>query len=161
MTAVAVRDSVVLRGYVTRPENIPRIMDIAKEFYPNVINQMEVGGDQEVELKVRVIEIDRTKLRELGFNFLGTTNFAFLGSLPGGLAPLSSLTNPIGAASVPGHRIRQNFAANPSLLGGVVNNNHTFSDVSRRLAVRVAAENPRQPRAGDDQRPAGQHAVRR
>ena len=53
----------VLRGYVSVPENIPRIIDIAKEFYPNVINQMEVGGDQEIQLKVRVIEIDRTKLR--------------------------------------------------------------------------------------------------
>jgi pilus assembly protein CpaC len=126
VTAIAVRDSVVLRGYVTRPEDIPRIMDIAKEFYPNVINQMEVGGDQEVELKVKVIEIDRTKLKELGFNFLGTTNFAFLGSLPGGLAPLSTLNFPIGAAPALGVN-PQNFAANPSLLGGVVNNNHTFA----------------------------------
>jgi len=126
VTAIAVRDSVVLRGYVTRPEDIPRIMDIAKEFYPNVINQMEVGGDQEVELKVRVIEIDRTKLKELGFNFFGTTNFAFLGSLPGALAPLSTLTTPIGTP--PGLAINPtNFAANPSLLGGIVNNNYTFN----------------------------------
>jgi pilus assembly protein CpaC len=126
VTAIAVRDSVVLRGYVTRPEDIPRIMDIAKEFYPNVINQMEVGGDQEVELKVRVIEIDRTKLKELGFNFFGTTNFAFLGSLPGALAPLSTLTTPIAAA--PALAVNPtNFAANPSLLGGIVNNNYTFN----------------------------------
>ncbi len=126
VSAIAVRDSVVLRGYVTRPEDIPRIMDIAKEFYPNVINQMEVGGDQEVELKVKVLEVDRTKLRELGFNFLGTTNFAFLGSLPGALSPLASLSNPIGAPPALGIN-PQNFAANPSLLGGVVNNNHTFA----------------------------------
>ncbi len=86
--AVAVRESVVLRGYVSVPENIPRIIDIAKEFYPNVINQMEVGGDQEIQLKVRVVEIDRTKLRQLGFNFNGMTNNAFLAGLPGGLAPL-------------------------------------------------------------------------
>ncbi len=126
VTAIAVRDSVVLRGYVTRPEDIPRIMDIAKEFYPNVINQMEVGGDQEVELKVRVLEVDRTKLRELGFNFLGSTNFGFLGSLPGALAPLSTLNTPIAAA--PALAVNPtNFAANPSLLGGVVNNNYTFS----------------------------------
>jgi pilus assembly protein CpaC len=126
VTAVAVRDSVVLRGYVTRPENIPRIMDIAKEFYPNVINQMEVGGDQEVELKVKVLEIDRTKLKELGFNFYGNTNFGFLGSLPGALAPLSTLSTPIGA--IPQLAVNpQNFAANPSLLGGVVNNNFTFN----------------------------------
>jgi pilus assembly protein CpaC len=126
VSAIAVRDSVVLRGYVTRPEDIPRIMDIAKEFYPNVINQMEVGGNQEIQLKVRVIEIDRTKLKELGFNFLGTTNFAFLGSLPGGLAPLSSFNAPLGGPPALGIDPTK-FAANPSLLGGVVNNNHTFA----------------------------------
>jgi pilus assembly protein CpaC len=126
VTAVAVRDSVVLRGYVTRPENIPRIMDIAKEFYPNVINQMEVGGDQEVELKVRVIEIDRTKLRELGFNFLGNTNFAYLASTPGALIPLASLTNTIPGPPNLGLN-PTNFAANPSLMGGVVNNNYSFN----------------------------------
>ncbi|HXY35317.1 MAG TPA: pilus assembly protein N-terminal domain-containing protein [Planctomycetaceae bacterium] len=126
VTAIAVRDSVVLRGYVTRPENIPRIMDIAKEFYPNIINQMEVGGDQEVELKVRVLEVDRTKMKELGFNFFGTTNYAFLGSLPGALAPLSTLSTPI--ATPPTLAVNPtNFAANPSLLGGIVNNNWTFN----------------------------------
>jgi pilus assembly protein CpaC len=126
VSAIAVRDSVVLRGYVTRPEDIPRIMDIAKEFYPNVINQMEVGGNQEIQLKVRVIEIDRTKLKELGFNFLANTNFAFLGSLPGALSPLSSFTSAI--PGPPALAVNpQNFAANPSLLGGVVNNNYSFS----------------------------------
>jgi pilus assembly protein CpaC len=126
VTAIAVRDSVVLRGYVTRPEDIPRIMDIAKEFYPNVINQMEVGGDQEVELKVKVIEIDRTKMKELGFNFLANTNFAFLGSLPGALSPLASFTNAIPGPPSLGIN-PANFAANPSLLGGVVNNNYSFN----------------------------------
>jgi pilus assembly protein CpaC len=126
VTAVAVRESVVLRGYVSVPENIPRIIDIAKEFYPNVINQMEVGGDQEIQLKVRVIEIDRTKLRELGFNFLGMTNNAFMASTPGSLAPLSTLATPI--ASAPGLAVDPTkFAASPSFLGGVVNNNHSFS----------------------------------
>lgn len=126
VTAVAVKDSVVLRGYVSRPENIPRVMDIAKEFYPNVLNQMEVGGDQQIELKVRVVEIDRTKLRQLGFNFFGMTNFAFVGSEPGGLAPLATLTTPI--ASAPALAVDPTkFASTPSLLGGVVNNNHSLS----------------------------------
>ncbi len=126
VSAVAVRDSVVLRGYVSFPENIPRIMDIAKEFYPNVINQMEVGGNQEIQLKVRVIEIDRTKMKELGFNFVGLTNNAFLASTPGALAPLSTLNVPIG--SVPDVGVNPTrFAANPSLVGGVINNNHSLA----------------------------------
>jgi pilus assembly protein CpaC len=127
VTAVAVRESVVLRGYVSVPENIPRIIDIAKEFYPNVINQMEVGGDQEIQLKVRVIEIDRTKLRQLGFNFFGSTNNAFLAGIPGGLTPLSTLATPIAAAPALGVDPTKFTTAAPTLLGGVVNNNYTLS----------------------------------
>ena len=126
VTAVAVRESVVLRGYVSVPENIPRIIDIAKEFYPNVINQMEVGGNQEIQLKVRVIEIDRTKLRELGFNFSGMTNNAFLAGIPGGLAPLSTLATPIGAA--PSLAVDPTkFTTSPLFIGGVVNNNYSLA----------------------------------
>jgi pilus assembly protein CpaC len=127
VTAVAVRESVVLRGYVSVPENIPRIIDIAKEFYPNVINQMEVGGDQEVQLKVRVIEIDRTKLRQLGFNFFGSTNNAFLAGIPGGLAPLSTLATPLGTAPALSVDPTKFASTAPSLIGGVVNNNYSLS----------------------------------
>lgn len=126
VTAVAVRESVVLRGYVSVPENIPRIIDIAKEFYPNVINQMEVGGDQEIQLKVRVIEIDRTKLRQLGFNFNGMTNNAFLAGIPGGLAPLSTLATPL--ATPPALAVDPTkFTTSPTLIGGVVNNNYSLA----------------------------------
>ena len=127
VTAVAVRESVVLRGYVSVPENIPRIIDIAKEFYPNVINQMEVGGDQEIQLKVRVIEIDRTKLRQLGFNFFGMTNNAFVAGLPGGLAPLSTLSTPLATAPSLAVDPTKFATTAPSLLGGVVNNNYSLS----------------------------------
>jgi pilus assembly protein CpaC len=127
VTAVAVRESVVLRGYVSVPENIPRIIDIAKEFYPNVINQMEVGGDQEIQLKVRVVEIDRTKLRQLGFNFNGMTNNAFMAGIPGGLAPLATLAAPIATPPSLSVNPAQFTTAAPSLIGGVVNNNYSLS----------------------------------
>jgi pilus assembly protein CpaC len=127
VTAVAVRESVVLRGYVSVPENIPRIIDIAKEFYPNVINQMEVGGDQEIQLKVRVVEIDRTKLRQLGFNFFGSTNNGYVAGLPGGITPLASLASPVGSAPGLGVNPTQWTTTAPTLLGGVVNNNYSLN----------------------------------
>ncbi len=115
------------------PENIPRIIDIAKEFYPNVINQMEVGGDQEIQLMVKVIEIDRTKLRQLGFNFMGMTNNAFAAGLPGELAPLSTLATPIGAAPSLATN-PANFTTAPTLLGGIVNNNYSLTMFLNALA---------------------------
>jgi pilus assembly protein CpaC len=126
VTAVAVRDSVVLRGYVSRPENIPRMMDIAKEFYPNVLNQMEVGGDQEIQLKVRVVEVDRTKLRQLGFNFIDLSSNSFLASAPGALSPLATLSAPFGGP--PDLEVDPTkFTTQPSFIGGFVNNSHVFS----------------------------------
>jgi pilus assembly protein CpaC len=95
--AVAVRDSVVLRGWVTRPEDITAIVEIAEQFYPRVLNQMQVGGAQQVILKVKVMEVQRSKIRQLGFNFLYLNQNLALVSTPGQLTQLLGLTTPFGA----------------------------------------------------------------
>jgi pilus assembly protein CpaC len=66
VTAVAVRDSVVLRGWVTRPEHITRLVEIAEQFHRKVLNQMEVGGVQTISLKVKIVEVQRSKIRKFG-----------------------------------------------------------------------------------------------
>ncbi|HUG19936.1 MAG TPA: pilus assembly protein N-terminal domain-containing protein [Planctomycetaceae bacterium] len=67
--AVAIEDSVVLRGFVAQPEHITEISDIAEQFYGRVLNQMKVGGVQQVMMRVKVMEVQRTKMRKFGFNF--------------------------------------------------------------------------------------------
>ena len=161
VTAVAVRESVVLRGYVSVPENIPRIIDIAKEFYPNVINQMEVGGDQEIQLKVRVVEIDRTKLRQLGFNFNGMTNNAFLAGLPGGHR---AAFDPDDAASAAAPALAVNptkFTTTPLADRRRREQQLLAHHVPQCPGVGIAAQDSRQSRVDDDQRHARQLAVRR
>jgi len=66
---VGIRDGVVLRGSVTQPSQIPQIISVAEQFYPVVQPQLTVSGPNQVQLHVKVIEVQRTKLRELGFNF--------------------------------------------------------------------------------------------
>ncbi|PHS16955.1 MAG: hypothetical protein COA78_03625 [Blastopirellula sp.] len=61
--------SVILSGYVDRPEAVSLIVEMAEDYYPKVINNITVGGVQQVMLKVKVYEISRTKLRNLGINF--------------------------------------------------------------------------------------------
>jgi pilus assembly protein CpaC len=68
--AYRVQDSVALTGWVSRPEHITQIMEIAEQFYPSVLNQMRVGGVQQVMLKVKIMEVQRTKLRKLGIDFI-------------------------------------------------------------------------------------------
>lgn len=97
--AVKLNDSVVLKGVVTEPDHITEIMDVAKEFYPNVLNHMRVGGVHQVQLDVRVMEVARTKVRQLGFNFLINGNHTFVGSTPGAVTSLSSVSTPPGGPS--------------------------------------------------------------
>ena len=73
LKVVPVANSVLISGYVDQPEHIDRIIRIAEEYYPKVINNMTVGGVQQVLLHVKVMEVSRTKLRQLGFDFAKIT----------------------------------------------------------------------------------------
>jgi pilus assembly protein CpaC len=55
-----VANAVMISGFVDQPERIERIIRIAEEYYPKVINNMNVGGCQQVLLRVRVMEVSRT-----------------------------------------------------------------------------------------------------
>ena len=86
-------NSVILAGTVDRPEHVSQIVTIAKDYYPNVINSIQVTGVQQVLLHVEVMEVSRTKLRQLGFdwaNFGNTDSF------------IQSVSGAIGAATFGG-----------------------------------------------------------
>ena len=73
-------NSVILAGHIDDPKEGPQVELIAKDYFPKVINALTVGGSQQVLLHVRVMEISRTKLRDLGFDFAnvsGNGDFAF------------------------------------------------------------------------------------
>lgn len=71
-SAIRVRptaSSVILTGTVDRPEVVSRIIRMAEDYYPKVINNISVGGVQQVLLHVQVMEVSRTKLRSFGFDW--------------------------------------------------------------------------------------------
>lgn len=80
-------ESLVLTGFVDRPDHVGPIMRMAEDYSPKVINNISVGGVQQVLLKVKVMEISRTKLKQLGFDWawFGGGNHSFAVSRPGGL----------------------------------------------------------------------------
>ncbi|MBI3837350.1 MAG: pilus assembly protein N-terminal domain-containing protein [Planctomycetia bacterium] len=84
--------TLILFGYVDRPDYVSRITDIAKEYFPKVLNNMTVGGSQQVVLHVKVMEVSRTKLRNLGFDFMNFSGADFVGTTPGGLITKASAT---------------------------------------------------------------------
>ena len=57
-----------------------------------LLNQLKVGGVQQVLLRVKVMEVQRSKLRRLGMNLLYLNTNGFASTSPGNLTPLSSLT---------------------------------------------------------------------
>ncbi|MBN1396198.1 MAG: pilus assembly protein N-terminal domain-containing protein [Pirellulales bacterium] len=78
-------NSVMISGYVDKVEHVERIIRIAEEYYPKVINNMTVGGVQKVLLHVQVMEVSRTKMRQLGFDWAQITGSNVITSGPSGL----------------------------------------------------------------------------
>jgi len=64
-----VSTGVLISGHVDQPDQVSRIIQVAEEYYPKVINNITVGGVQQVLLHIKVMEVSRTKLRTLGFDF--------------------------------------------------------------------------------------------
>jgi pilus assembly protein CpaC len=90
-------ESLVLTGYVDRPDHVSPIMQLAADYSPKVINNISVGGVQQILLKVKVMEMSRTKLRRMATDFtvLGG-NGGFFSTGVSGL--LNNTSNGIGAA---------------------------------------------------------------
>ena len=83
--------SVRLVGWVSQPEHIIEIEEIAKQFYPTVMNHMKTGGVQQVLMKCTVLEVQRSKLRRLGMNFTLVRPEGFLFSTPGPITPSTAI----------------------------------------------------------------------
>jgi pilus assembly protein CpaC len=80
-----VKEAVMITGSVDKNEYIDRIIRIAEEYYPKVINGMTVSGVQQVLLHVKLMEVSRTKLRELGFDWAKITGTSTVVSGPTGM----------------------------------------------------------------------------
>ena len=105
--AEAVNDSIVLTGMVTSAAEADRAVSVARAFVSTpekVLNMMTVAESDQVTLRVRVVEIQRNAIKQLGFDTqavlgqVGNTqfllgqaaSFATNGSLLGGLSLGSS-----------------------------------------------------------------------
>lgn len=61
---------VLLTGYVARSEDVNNVMQVTTDFFPtNVVNQLRVDGAQVVATEVKVYEVSRSKLRNLGIDW--------------------------------------------------------------------------------------------
>ncbi|MGM0421566.1 MAG: type II and III secretion system protein family protein, partial [Pseudomonadota bacterium] len=70
VTVKTVGDNIVLTGRVSTPAVANQVRDLTNRFSVNadeeIIDLMKVAGEQQVMLKVKIVEADRSTLRELG-----------------------------------------------------------------------------------------------
>jgi pilus assembly protein CpaC len=83
--AIPLSTKVVLTGTVDDPTQVNRIVATAQDYFPEVVNAISVGGVRQVLLNVRVMEVSRTKLRTLGFDFASFVGDDFVVSSVSGL----------------------------------------------------------------------------
>lgn len=83
--AEAVNDSIILTGPVSSPGEADRASQVARAFVSSpekVINMMTIAGSDQVMVKVRVVEVQRTAIKQLGLSIdsvfnEGTEQFGF------------------------------------------------------------------------------------
>lgn len=84
-----INDDVLLTGRVSSPAVATSIRELAMRYAggeENVVNMLDVAGEQQVMIKVRVAEISRTVLNELGIDTTVSTSNLGSGRVTGGLS---------------------------------------------------------------------------
>ena len=101
----------IISGTVTNVDDVDRAVLIVEQFYATVVNNIRVVGVQQVLLHTKIMEVSRTKLRDVGIDW-GMRNPGGgdgLVSAPGGLirADASPLTGGISPIPFQGERPRR------------------------------------------------------
>jgi pilus assembly protein CpaC len=92
LTVFAAGNSITLSGRISSTANLSQALSVAEAYAPkeNVRNLVEVAGIHQVMLEVRVAEIQKTLLKQLGVNFTYNNGDEFAGNLVSNLATLVS-----------------------------------------------------------------------
>ena len=118
-------NSLILSGYVDRPDHVSSIVRLSEDYAPKIINNMKVGGVQQILLNVQVMEVSRTKLRDMGFDFANFNgNDAIVSSISGLIA--SSTLSPGAVTPVGGN-------AGDTVRFGIVDGSNSFFGFLRLL----------------------------
>jgi len=126
-------ESLVLKGFTDQPDHVSQIVQLASDYAPKIINNITVGGVAQVLLKVKVMEISRTKLRELGVDwgvFSDGKGFA-----------VNSIADLIVRPQNPGfHSFIPNPASAESFAFGIVDGSNAFYGLLDALQQRNVAK---------------------
>ncbi len=69
LSVFPIQQGCIVNGIVTNPEHVDQVIQIAELYFPNVINKVTVSGVFTIQLETQIMEVSRTKLRELGVDW--------------------------------------------------------------------------------------------
>lgn len=69
LSITPVQQGAIVAGVVTSDEHVEQVISIAELYFPTVINRVNVLGVHTVQLETQIMEVSRTKLRELGIDW--------------------------------------------------------------------------------------------
>tara|TARA_R110002167_G_scaffold71327_10_gene201318 strand:+ start:46 stop:1470 length:1425 start_codon:yes stop_codon:yes gene_type:complete len=131
--AEAVNDSIILTGTVSSPGEADRVTQIARAFVAapeKVLNMMTIAGSDQVMVKARVVEVQRTVVKQLGLDVS-----AVLNNVADGLTYSQSATFGVSGSQLGGGLVGYRDAAGDgSSLAG------TLRAFERAGLVRILAE---------------------
>ncbi len=122
LQVVPVQQGAIVSGFVTSAEHVNHVISIAELYFPTVINKVNVTGVHTIQLEAQIMEVSRTKLRELGIDWAFANGDDFVTQSVSGL--ISTAGAPVKALASTG---QETFSV------GVVENGSSFFTAIRAL----------------------------
>ncbi|MEM7315191.1 MAG: pilus assembly protein N-terminal domain-containing protein [Planctomycetota bacterium] len=107
LKVMPINNSAIVSGTVTSVDDVDRAVAIVEQFYTTVVNNIKVVGVQQVLLHTRIMEVSRTKFRDLGVDLAILNSGNLFVNAPGNLinAPLSTIAGAVPEADAANVRI--------------------------------------------------------
>lgn len=144
-------NTVILSGTVTHAQDVAVVRGLVQSIGFKYIDGMRVGGVQQVQLDVIIASVNRSDLRNLTFNFLGSSKYAAGGSTIGGGATVGqsasgASTGVFPATAGAGSSLIGSPGSGTNLLLGFVHNAWGFQNFLEALKVNGLAKLLAEPR---------------
>ena len=118
LRVMPVQQGCIVSGIVTSDSDVEAVIQIAELYFPTVINRISVMGVHTIQLETQIMEVSRTKLRELGIDWgVINGNDAVTQSVSGLLNASSSAA---GLATSGGETFKVGVVQNSTTFLGVV-----------------------------------------
>ena len=112
----AVNDSVILSGQVPDAASADKAVRVAGGFVSkpdNVINMLSIAGPEQVMLKVRIVEVNRSIIKQLGFNLSTLVGQTGMNQYLAGISPTYGVNGALMGGLTGGYQI--NTTSQPEL----------------------------------------------